>query len=54
MDLIQLEPEYFRACVPRATPSRWLCLFVSTDQQPAGLRLDPSQVSNAEQRIGAR
>jgi hypothetical protein len=52
--MIRLEPEYYRACVPRAIPHRWLCLFVSTEQEPAGLRLDPSQVSNADERIGAR
>jgi hypothetical protein len=51
-DVIELEPRYFRACVPRREPQRWLCLFVSTDQRPPGLRRDPSETSNAAQRLG--
>src|SRR5215217_2408945 len=42
-DVIELEPQYFRACVPRDRADRWLCLFVSTDQRPVGLRRDPSE-----------
>jgi MFS family permease len=52
IDVIELEPRYFRACVPRPEPQRWLCLFVSTDQRPAGLKRDPSETSNAAQQLG--
>jgi hypothetical protein len=49
-DLRQLQDHYYRACVPRRTAHRWLCLFVSTDQHPAGITLDPSQEPNAGAR----
>jgi hypothetical protein len=51
-DLHQLEPHHYRACVPRRAAHRWLCLFVRTDQHPAGLTLDPSQEPNASERSG--
>jgi hypothetical protein len=51
-DVRQLESQYYRACVPRAQPERWLCLFVSTDQRPVGLVRDPSEVSNERDRMG--
>jgi hypothetical protein len=51
-DVLLLVADYYRACVPRRQPRRWLCLFVSTDQRPAGLTVDPSETSNAEQRVG--
>jgi hypothetical protein len=47
MDTRQLEPDYFRACVPKHEPRRWLCLFVSTSQQPPGIRRDSDELSNA-------
>jgi hypothetical protein len=52
-DVLQLEADYYRACVPRRQAGRWLCLFVSTDRRPAGLKLDPSETSNNEQRVGS-
>jgi hypothetical protein len=44
-DLMQLEPDRYRACVygPAQLP---LCLFVSTAQTPAGVTVDPSRVPN--------
>jgi hypothetical protein len=51
-DVVELEPRYFRACVPRPEPQRWLCLFISTDQRPAGLKRDPSETSNAAEQLG--
>jgi hypothetical protein len=45
IDALQLEPELYRACVPGR--ARWLCLFVSTDQRPAGVTLDPDRVPNS-------
>jgi hypothetical protein len=50
-DIAQLEPRLYRACVPRPRSLRWLCLFVSTDQQPAGLTRDHDERSNAQQEL---
>jgi hypothetical protein len=45
-EAVRLEEDYYRACVPGADPKRWLCLFVSTDQRPAGVTLDPDRSPN--------
>lgn len=37
----------FRACVPSRRADRALCLFVSTDQSPPGLRVDPNRAPNS-------
>ena len=50
IDAMRLEPDYYRACVPGADPRRWLCLFVGTDQDPAGVTRDPDQAPNAVYR----
>src|SRR4051794_32917725 len=42
IDTVEIEPHLFRACVPTDDVKRWLCLYVSTDQSPPGLRRDPS------------
>lgn len=52
MDSIQLEAEMYRTCVPGPDPKRWLCLFVNTEQQPAGVSLDGDRASNAAYRAG--
>jgi hypothetical protein len=39
----QLEPKLYRACVPKHRVGRYLCLIVSTDQQPPGITLDHSE-----------
>jgi 4-amino-4-deoxy-L-arabinose transferase-like glycosyltransferase len=52
VDTVQLEDEMYRSCVPGPDPKRWLCLFVDTDQHPAGIRLDTDMVSNAIYRAG--
>jgi len=51
IDAMRLEPELYRACVPSADPRRWLCLFVSTDQRPAGVTRDPDQAPNSVYRM---
>jgi hypothetical protein len=38
--------DLYRTCVPGDDPERALCLFISTDQDPPGLRLDPSRSPN--------
>jgi len=42
---LRLEPEHYRACVfgPEELP---ICLFVNTDQSPAGVRRDPARDPN--------
>ena len=47
MDAIQLEADMYRTCVPGPDPKRWLCLFVSTDQHPAGVTLDSDRAPNS-------
>lgn len=47
MDAIQLEADMYRTCVPGPDPKRWLCLFVSTSQRPAGVTLDPDRAPNS-------
>ena len=40
LDLLRLEEDVYRACVPGTDPRRWLCVFVETDVSPVGLRRD--------------
>ena len=49
IDAIRLEQDHYRACVP-AQERRWLCLFVTTDQQPPGVTRDTEEVSNSSYR----
>lgn len=39
--------DLYRTCVPGDRPRRALCLFVSTDENPPGIRVDPSRAPNA-------
>jgi hypothetical protein len=50
-DVLEVEPRLYRACVPKPQPRRWLCLFVSTDQAPPGIRRDPDEEANDAYRI---
>lgn len=50
IDAMRLETDYYRACVPGDDPRRWLCLFVGTDQDPAGITRDPDEAPNAVYR----
>jgi hypothetical protein len=45
MTTLRLEPEHYRACVygPDKLP---ICLFVNTEQSPAGIKRDPSRDPN--------
>lgn len=45
-DSMRVEDDLYRTCVPGPDPKRWLCMFVSTDQSPAGLRLDSDRAPN--------
>jgi hypothetical protein len=44
-DIVQLEQDRYRACV-YGTARLPLCVFVNTDQRPAGIRRDPSREPN--------
>lgn len=46
-DTLRLEDDRYRTCVPGSDPKRWLCLIVTTDQSPPGVRLDSNRESNA-------
>ena len=45
-DTRQIDSHLYRTCVPGGDPDRWLCLFVSTDQSPPGIRVDPNHEDN--------
>jgi hypothetical protein len=44
-DVVRLEPDHYRACV-YGSATLPLCVFVNTDQRPAGIRRDPSREPN--------
>jgi hypothetical protein len=44
-DVVELETDHYRVCV-YGSDRLPLCLFVNTDQQPAGIRRDPSREPN--------
>ncbi|HYM58114.1 MAG TPA: hypothetical protein VES79_09125 [Solirubrobacteraceae bacterium] len=50
-DAMRLKSDLYRTCVPGPDPKRWLCLFVETDQHPAGLSLDSDRAPNDTYRI---
>jgi hypothetical protein len=50
IDLIRIDRDYYRACIPGADPRHWLCLFVTTDQHPPGVTRDPEEVPNSSYR----
>ena len=45
MDRVRLETDSYRVCV-MGTEKLPLCLFVNTDQSPAGVKRDPSREPN--------
>jgi hypothetical protein len=49
-DTVQLSDDLFRTCVPGPDPKRPLCLFVETDQRPAGVTRDPDRTPNSNFR----
>lgn len=49
-DMIRLQSGLYRSCVPGAAASGLLCLYVTTDQSPAGVRVDPSREPNSQIR----
>jgi hypothetical protein len=49
-DPVRIEDDLYRTCVPGPDPKRWLCLFVNTDQRPAGVTLDHDRAPNTGYR----
>ena len=49
-DTIRLSEDLFRTCVPGPDPRRPLCLFVETDQHPAGVTRDRDLTPNSSYR----
>lgn len=43
---LRLGPDLYRTCVPGPDPGRSLCLFLSTDQHPPGVEVDPNREPN--------
>jgi hypothetical protein len=50
IDVIRIDRDYYRACIPGEDARHWLCLFVSTDQHPPGIKRDPEEVPNSSYR----
>src|SRR4051794_8213121 len=46
VDLRELEPHTYRACVYRPAERLPICFFVNTDQSPAGIKRDPDRHGN--------
>jgi hypothetical protein len=46
IDTLKLEKDYYRTCMPTGDPERAMCVFVSTDTSPPGIRADPSRETN--------
>ena len=51
VDVMRLEEGVYRSCVPGPDPRRWFCLFVNTQQRPAGVTRDPDQAPNAAYQV---
>ena len=49
-ETIRLSEDLFRTCVPGPDPRRPLCLFVETDQHPAGVTRDTDLTPNSSYR----
>jgi hypothetical protein len=50
IDLIRLDRDYYRACIPGEEAGHFLCLFVTTDQHPPGVTRDTEEVPNRSYR----
>ena len=49
-DVLQLEPESYRVCVPGPDPERWLCHIVDVDRDPPRVVRDDSMEPNSALR----
>jgi hypothetical protein len=48
VDTVRVDRDLYRACVPGR--DRWLCLYVKTDQTPAGVTVDGDRTPNGGYR----
>lgn len=53
IDMVRIDEDVYRSCVPGRDPKRWLCLFVRTEQRPAGVDVDPDRAPNSAYRAGS-
>jgi hypothetical protein len=51
LDVMRVEEDLYRACVPSGDPRRWLCVFVSTEQPPPRVTRDMDEAPNASYRV---
>ena len=47
-DSIRIDRDLYRTCAPRRTVHRAFCLYVNTDQDPPGVKVDTNAAPNAE------
>jgi hypothetical protein len=50
IDLIRIDRDYYRACIPGERARHFVCLFVTTDQHPPGVTRDTEEVPNRSYR----
>jgi hypothetical protein len=50
LDVMRVERDLYRTCVPTGDPRRWLCVFVTTNVRPPGVTRDSDQAPNASYR----
>jgi len=50
IDVLRVEEDLYRSCVPGADPDRWLCMFVTTRQMPPGVTVDTDRAPNSAYR----
>ena len=53
LDMIRVDDDIYRSCVPGRDPKRWLCLIVNTQQRPAGVAVDSDRAPNSAYRAGS-
>jgi hypothetical protein len=51
LDVMRVEEDLYRSCVPSGDPRRWLCVFVSTGQVPPRVTRDMDAAPNASYRV---
>jgi hypothetical protein len=51
LDVMRVEEDLYRSCVPSGDPRRWLCVFVSTEQRPPRVTRDMDEAPNASYRV---
>jgi hypothetical protein len=51
LDVMRVEEDLYRTCVPSGDPRRWLCVFVSTEQRPPRVMRDTDEAPNASYRV---